>query len=124
MSITRKHPRLAGLDEALHGRAALHAREFADLETDVLRRHVVLLEPRTDFLCERLVFERADRQVHREACGLGIPQGFAVLAEPLQQALEHERVERGAFAALGGFCEECGRHFIAACIARERASTS
>src|SRR6185312_6535078 len=105
------------VDEALHLLAALHAGKLGDLEPDVLGGHVRVLEPLGDALRERRIFQRAYREVHGKARGFGIPDFLAVLTEPAQQALDDERIERGAFVALGRLREERGRHFIAAGIA-------
>ncbi len=78
---------------------------------------VELREPLLDPRHEGFVFDRADRQVHGEAGGLRIPDRFAVLAEPGEQAFDHHRIERRAVLAARGLGDECRRHFVAMSVA-------
>ena len=64
------------------------------------------------------IFERADREVHREAGGLAIPdRPRRASPSQRQQPLHHERIERRAFLALRRLGDERGRHFVASGIA-------
>src|SRR5262245_52203087 len=91
---------LAHLHEALHLGLALHAGKLGDFKADVLGRHAGDAEAGGHALCEVLILERTDRQVHREAGRLGVPDRIAMLAKPGEQALHDDSIEHRAFAAL------------------------